>query len=123
METYHHNRMTIELHNDEVDTMRELVLLAHHRLVNAPRIQMKGSPLERQAGLVGPDLFRAKQMLEKLGKELGVDCPADAKPDNEEAECVHVVSGVISADSPEELAAAIAAIVRNFPSIVQGARA
>ena len=123
MEAYRHNRLTIELHNDEVDTMRELVRLAHERLVNAPRIQMKGVPLQRQAGLVGPELFRAKQMLEKLGKELGIDCPADAIPDNDEDECVHVVSGVISADSPEELAAAIAAIVRDIPVIAQGVRA
>lgn len=123
MEAYRHNRLTIELHNDEVDTMRELVRLAHERLANAPRIQMKGVPLQRQAGLVGPELFRAKQMLEKLGKELGIDCPADASPDNEEAECVHVVSGVISADSPEEFAAALAAIVRYFTSTAQGAQA
>ena len=36
MEAYRHNRLTIELHNDEVDTMRELVRLAHERLANAP---------------------------------------------------------------------------------------
>lgn len=91
METTRYNRLTIDLHNDEVETMRELVRLAHERLVNAPRIQMKGVPLQRQAGLVGPELFRAKQMLEKLGKALGIDCPADAKPDNEKSECALVV--------------------------------
>ncbi len=48
-------------------------------------------PLQRQAGLVGPELFRAKQMLEKLGKALGIDCPADAQPDNEKSECALVV--------------------------------
>lgn len=122
MEAYRHNRLTIELHNDEVDTMRELVRLAHERLVNAPRIQMKGVPLQRQAGLVGPELGRAKLMLEKLGKELGIDCPADAEPDNEEAECAHVVSGVISADTPEEAAEAIAKVIADIFKIA-GAKA
>jgi hypothetical protein len=83
MEAYRHNRMTIELHNDEMDTMREILRLAHERLINAPLIQMKGSPLERQACLVGPELFRAKDMIEKLGKHLGIELPMDAKPGNE----------------------------------------
>lgn len=86
METYSHNRLTVELHNDEVETMREVVRLAHERLRNAPLIQMSGSPLERQAGLVGPDLFRVKTMIEKLGKSVGIDLPFDAKPDNEDNE-------------------------------------
>jgi hypothetical protein len=81
MEAYRHNRLTIELHNDEVDTMREVLRLAHDRLRNAELVQMKGSPLQRQAGLVGPDLFRAKDMLEKLGKHLGIELPMDAGPD------------------------------------------
>lgn len=119
---YHHDRMTIELHNDEIGTMRELVRLAHERLVNAPRIQMKGCPLERQAGLVGHDLFRAKQMLEKLGKELGLDCSADAAPDNEEAESTHIVSGVISANSPEEAAEALSKFISDILKTA-GARA
>lgn len=113
METYRHNRLTIELHNDEVDTMRELVRLAHQQLVNSPRIQMKGSPLERQAGLVGPELFRAKQMLEKLGKDLGVECPADATPDNDDTECVRVNYWPIYADSPEDAAESIAKVIAN----------
>ena len=85
-------------------------------------IQMKGSPLERQAGLVGPELFRAKQMLEKFGKELGINCPADAEPDNEEVSGVHVVSGSISADSPEEAAEAIAKLIADIFKIA-GAKA
>ncbi len=84
MEVSHHNHLTIDLYNDEIDTMRELVRLAHERLTNAPIFQMRGVPLQRQAGLVGPDLFRAKYMLEKLGKKLGIDCPYDAEPDNKE---------------------------------------
>ena len=86
MEAHRHNRLTIDLHNEEVDTMRELMRLAHERLVNAPCIQMKGSPLQRQAGLVGPELFRAKTMIEKLGKSVGIDLPYDAKPDNDDDE-------------------------------------
>lgn len=62
--------------------MRELLRLAHERLNNAPCIQMKGSPLERQAGLLGPELFRVKTMIEKIGKFVGIDLPYDAKPDN-----------------------------------------
>lgn len=83
METFRHNRLTVELHNDEVDTMREVLRLAHERLRNAALIQMSGSPLERQAGLVGSDLFRVKTMIEKLGKAVDIDLPYDAKPDNE----------------------------------------
>jgi len=124
MEAYLNNRLTIELRNEEVDTMRELIRLAHERLVNAPCIQMKGSPLQRQAGLVGPELFRAKSMLEKLGKHLGIDLPFDAQPDNEEGnECVHVLSGIISADSPEQFAAALSAIVSGFATKAQEAQA
>ena len=123
MEAHRHNRLTIELHNNEVDTMRDLVRLAHERLVNAPRIQLKGVPLQRQAGLVGSELFRAKHMLEELGRALGIDCPADAEPDNEEAECVRVVSSVISSGSPDEFAAALAAIVRDFIATTHGEKA
>ena len=67
---------------------RELVRLAHERLVNAPRIQMKGVPLQRQAGLVGPELFRAKQMLEKLGKELGIEVIAEGIETRAELDCL-----------------------------------
>lgn len=91
MQAYIEKRMTIDLRDSEIDTMRHLIRLAHERLINAPKIQMKGAPLQRQAGLVGTDLIRAKQMLERLGKELGIDCSADAKPDNENDDCVLVV--------------------------------
>ncbi|HCZ16789.1 MAG TPA: hypothetical protein DHV85_19830 [Candidatus Accumulibacter sp.] len=50
------------------------------RLRNAPLVRMHGAPLERQAGLVGPDLFRVKAMLEKLGKSVGIDLPYDTEP-------------------------------------------
>ncbi|MER2626624.1 MAG: hypothetical protein ABTS22_22155 [Accumulibacter sp.] len=83
MNTYTHTSLTVELHNDEIETMREVVRLAHERLRNAQLIQMSGIPLERQAGLVGPELFRVKTMIEKLGKSVGIDLPYDAKPDNE----------------------------------------
>lgn len=123
MEAHRYSRLTIELHNDEVDTMRELVRLAHERLINAPRIKMKGVPLERQAGLVGPELFRAKQMLEKLGNELGIDCPADAKPDNEESDFSSIASVVISGDLPDVVAAALAACIRDIHPVAKGAKA
>lgn len=114
MEANRYTRLTIELHNDEADSMRELVRLAHERLANAPRIQMKGVPLHRQAGLVGPELFRVKQMIEKLGRELGIDCPADAAPDNDEPEAPHSVSLFISAYTPEAAADADAAALSSF---------
>lgn len=86
MEISKYKRMTIELSNDEIDSMREIVRLAHKRLRNAPRLQMHGAPLERQAGLVGPELFRVKTMLEKMGTQLGIELPYDAKPDDQEAD-------------------------------------
>lgn len=81
METYAHNRLTIELHNDEVITMREIARLAHERLLSAPLVQLRGVPLQRQAGLVGPDIFRVKEMLKKLGNATGIELQ-DTKPDD-----------------------------------------
>lgn len=95
MQTFLHNQMTIELHNEEISTMRELVRLAHERLLTSPGIQMKGVPLKRQAGLVGPDLCRVEEMLKKLGNELGIDCSSD-KPDNEASKRVHIASVIFA---------------------------
>lgn len=107
MEAYRHNRLTIELHNDEVDTMREVLRLAHDRLRNAELVQMKGSPLQRQAGLVGPDLFRAKDMLEKLGKHLGIELPMDAEPND-----IELV--FVGGDIPEGLRSALVQAFANI---------
>lgn len=75
-------RMCIDLtFEDEIAAMREIVRLAHAKLRNSPCIQLHGNPCQRQAGLIGPELFRVKQMLEKLGGALGVDCPYDAAPE------------------------------------------
>lgn len=43
--TARYNRLTIELHNEEVETMREIARLAHERLRNAPLVRMHGAPL------------------------------------------------------------------------------
>jgi len=71
MEFIQHNRVSIDLHNDEIDTLRDVVRLAHERLMFGPVDVMRGVPLERRAGLIGPELFRVKRMLENLGEYLG----------------------------------------------------
>lgn len=73
MDMHFHERATLDLHNEELDTFRVIVRLAAERLAAAPATKMKGVPLERQAGLVGVDLFRARTMLEKFGQRLGID--------------------------------------------------
>lgn len=73
MEFHFNERATIELYNEELGTFREIVRLAADRLASAPAHQMRGVPLQRQAGLTGVDLFRVHKMLEDLGKKLGLD--------------------------------------------------
>lgn len=73
MEMHFHQRATIELHNEEADTFRQIVRLAAERLASAPAHQMRGVPLQRQAGLTGVDLFRVRSMLEKMGQRFGLD--------------------------------------------------
>ena len=70
-------RITIELFDDDIETMREIARLAYEHLHVSPRVQMHGVPLERQAGMVGSDLFRVKEALEKLGSATGIDLPYD----------------------------------------------
>jgi hypothetical protein len=81
MDIYHTRRLQIELRDDEIETLKEVVRLAHTQLRNAPCIQMHGNPGQKQAGLVGPQLFQVKTMLEKFGQSVGVDCPYDAAPE------------------------------------------
>ena len=81
MELHHTRRLQIELRDDEIETLKEVIRLAHTQLRNAPCIQLHGNPCQRQAGLLGPALFRVKLMLEQVGRSLGVDCPYDAEPD------------------------------------------
>lgn len=73
MDINFYKRATIDLHQDDVDTFREVVRMAADRLASAPSHQMRGVPLQRQAGLTGVDLFRARSMLENLGKHFGLD--------------------------------------------------
>ena len=86
----------ISLHGTELDTMCEILKLAHERLRNAPLIQMSGSPLERQAGLVGPDLFRVKTMLQEMGAHFGAHLPYESEPDNEPEESNFLITLVKS---------------------------
>jgi len=76
MELHHLHRLQIELHeNNEIEAFKEVVRLAYTQLHNAPCVQMHGNPCKKQAGLIGPELFRVKTMLEQLGRSIGVDCP------------------------------------------------
>ena len=81
MELNHLHRLQIDLRDDEIETLKEVVRLAHTQLRNAPRIQLSGNPCQKQADLVGPQLYRVKTMLEQFGRSLGVDCPYDAGPE------------------------------------------
>lgn len=82
MELHHTRRLQIELRDDEIETLKEVVRLAHTQLRNAPCVQMHGNPCKKQADLIGPQLFRVKTMLEQFGRSIGVECPYDAEPVN-----------------------------------------
>ena len=83
MEIYMSKQANIILRDNELETMREILILAHERLNTSPLIQMRGCPLQRQAGLIGADLFRVKKMLEDLGKEFAVSLPYDTATTDE----------------------------------------
>lgn len=87
----HYKRLSIELHNDEAESLREILRLAYVRLHTSPPERMRGIPIERQAGLVGPELYRVKGMLEKLGKAVGLDLPIDPPASNEDGVIAIVV--------------------------------
>jgi len=81
MDIHHTRRLQIELRDDEIEALKVIVRLAYDHLRNSPRIQMRGNPCQKQAGIVGPQLFHVKTMLEQFGRSIGVDCPYDAEPD------------------------------------------
>ena len=62
----------ISLHGEEMDTMCEILKLAHKHLCSAPLVEINGVPLELAAGLADPDLFRVKTMLQEMGDHFGV---------------------------------------------------
>jgi hypothetical protein len=82
MQVHHLRRVTIELRDDEIDSLREVCVLAHRQLTAEPPVQMSGYPMKKQAGLVGPELFRVKTMLQEFGISLGADLPYDTKHDS-----------------------------------------
>jgi hypothetical protein len=70
------HRVDIELYGDsDIQAMREIVRLAYERIHASPTVQLRGVPLERQAGLVGPELFRVKETIEKIGQACGISLP------------------------------------------------
>ena len=75
MDIQHLSRVSIELRDDEIDSMREICTLAYRQLHSQPATQLHGSPLTKQSGLCGPELFRVKHVLEQFGRSLGVDLP------------------------------------------------
>lgn len=77
MDVTRYSRLTIELHNSEIETMREIARLAHEYL--------RHSNLERPDDLSSTERSRVKSMLEELLEDLGIDIPFDAEPyDNTE---------------------------------------
>ena len=71
MRIEHTRQMFIELNGAEIDTIAIIVRLAIKQLESEPAFQCKGSPLIRQAGLVGQDLHQLKDILSQLAFELG----------------------------------------------------
>lgn len=69
------SRVTIELYEDDAAVMREIVRLAYERLHASAPVQLCGVPLTRQADLVGPELFRVKEAIEKIGLACGISLP------------------------------------------------
>jgi hypothetical protein len=80
MEIHHTRRLSIDLRDEEIETIREILCLAHAHLKASPCVQLSGTPLQRQAGLCGPELFRVKSMIEKMGTAMGVALPYDDTP-------------------------------------------
>lgn len=69
------HRVDIRLFGDDIQTMREIVRLAHERIHTSEPVQLCGVPLTRQADLVGTELFRVKAAIEKIGRECGISLP------------------------------------------------
>lgn len=70
-------RASVELNDADIDTAREIFRLAYLQLHAQPATQLHGSPLTRQAGLCGPELFRLKTMLDELGRTFDIELPYD----------------------------------------------
>jgi hypothetical protein len=90
MEIFANKRLTLELRDEDLDDLRQVVKLAHDRLRNSPKTKIRGVPIEKQAGICGPELFRVKGMLEKIGKAVGIELSYDAEP-NDKPHVPHIV--------------------------------
>lgn len=73
IESYH--RVDIGIFGDDIQTMREIVRLAYERIHSSEPVQLHGVPFDRQAGLVGGELFRVKESIEKIGLACGISLP------------------------------------------------
>lgn len=84
-------RASIELHDMEIETAREILRLAYLQLHSQPATPLHGSPLTRQAGLCGPELFLLKTMLDQLGMAFGIELPYEPVTSTEAFPCPVVV--------------------------------
>lgn len=89
------HRVDIGLFGADIETMREILRLAYERLHQQAAVQMSGVPLARQAGLVGPELFRVKETIEKIGRACGISLPY-------EPEFTQGTSLVVTQHQPQE---------------------
>ena len=69
------HRVDITLFDADIQTMREIVRLAHERIHTCNAVRLRGVPLERQAGLVVPELFQVKEAIKKIGHACGISLP------------------------------------------------
>lgn len=66
-------RIDITGFNGDIDTLREIVRLARERLNESPAVQLRGcGGLERQAGLVLPQLQNVRDTLDRLAEVTGL---------------------------------------------------
>lgn len=86
------SKVYIELYGeDDIKIMREITRLAYERINTSEPVQLRGVPLTRQAGLVGPDLFHAKEFIEKIGRACGISLPYEPY-EPEIAKCTSLVT-------------------------------
>ena len=66
-------RIDITGFDADIDTLREIVRLARERLAESERFQLRGcGGLERQAGLITPQLNNVRDTLDRLAEKTGL---------------------------------------------------
>jgi hypothetical protein len=72
MECYGQKNLHIGLYDEELNTMANIVRLAHERIETSTDEQMRGTPVIRRAGLVGPELFAVRNMIQRIATNVGL---------------------------------------------------